>query len=542
MAAHRCLCVILTLWMVSSRPSASILPGAPVFGAWWGTPESRKIVKLADRARRAGDMARAEFFYRQGYADAARRRDERAMVGYLNGIAACSLTQLHYQDALKTLLLAKSYAQSIGDREALGAIDVNLSSLYLQVWDLDSALNSAEEGQAAGESLGRPYFLADLLIQLGRLHDIKRDGEAARFYRQGIELAESSGQKQVAARGLDLLGEERLGQKDLDAAGKAIEQGMRLRESFSPSELDLSWWRRGALELARGRLPEAAYYTDLALNAKGNAPEYRLKHQRGLIREAMGDRAGALADFSEAVKSSSRWRLEVLPSSASLTGANEMLDGLVFTSFIEAAAREAQRTGNPRWAIEAFEALELNRAASLRESLGLAEAWHKRVPGQYWEMLANFRRLDVAGKEAGSMKEASRRLDSELAEMEAKAGLAFRQKNSESFRDQTSLIHFRQGLGGSEILLSFELGERESYLWSVTRKELHLYTLGSKKKIEILAGRFGDAVQAGRPEAVELGGSFIASCSVNWGRRRHRSRHGCFPSKGHCSRYRSLHL
>lgn len=106
MATNRCLCVILTLWMVSSRPSASILPGASASGAWWGTPESKKFAKQADSARRSGDLRGAEAFYKQGYEDAVRRRDERATIGYLNGIAAVRLTQLRLGAALETLLEA----------------------------------------------------------------------------------------------------------------------------------------------------------------------------------------------------------------------------------------------------------------------------------------------------------------------------------------------------------------------------------------------------------------------------------------------------
>ena len=220
--------------------------------------------------------------------------------------------------------------------------------------------------------------MPNLLIQLGRSHDIQHDGMALSFYRQGIDAARESGDRQLEALGLDLLGEERLGHGDLDEAAKAIEEGMHLREKVSPKDLDLSWWRMGELKSRQGDWAEAARYTDLALKAKGTAPEYRLKHQRGMIRMAMGDRAGALADLREAVQLSSRWRLEVLPASSSLTAANEMLDGFVFSSFIEAAASEALRTGNQRWAGEAFEAVELNRAASLRESRSLADAWHRK--------------------------------------------------------------------------------------------------------------------------------------------------------------------
>ena len=281
MVTKWCLCVILTLWMVSSRPSASILPGASASGAWWGTPESKQFAKQADNARRNGDLSRAEALYRQGYVDAERRYDERAMVGYLNGIAAVRLTQLRLSAALETLLEAKSHARAIDDRTALGAIAVNLSNVYLQVRDVDSALKELEDGRTAIAPLHRPYYMPSLFIQLGRAHDIQHDGLALSFYRRGIEAARESGNKPAEALGLDLLGEERLGQRDLDEAENAIEAGMRLREKFSPAELDLSWWRMGELERLRGNWAEAARYTDLALNAKGTAPEYRLKNQRG---------------------------------------------------------------------------------------------------------------------------------------------------------------------------------------------------------------------------------------------------------------------
>jgi len=491
--------------MVSSRPSASILPGEPSFGAWWGTPESKKIARQADSARRAGDLKAAEACYRQGYDDAVRRKDQRAMAGYLGGIAACNLTQLHYRAALESLLEAKSRAKSIGDREALGAIAVNLSTVYLQVRDLDNARKEAEEGLAAAAALHKAYFLPNLLIQLGRLHDKPGDDSAVSFYRQGIELATTSGDKQVEALGLDLLGEERLGQGQLADAAQAIEAGMRLRQEFSPSELDLSWWRMGELKRLQGDLAEAARYTDLALKAKGKAPEYRLKHQRGRIRMATGDRSGALADFRTAVELSSGWRIEVMRASSSLTAANELLEGYVFSSFVEAAAQEALATGNQRWAGEAFEAVELNRAACLRESNALSDAWHRKVPPEYWETLDKLRMADVkvGGREQGS--DESRRLHLELAEMESEAGLGFQAKNSESFSDQTSLIHFQHGLGRSEVLLSFHLGDSESYLWEVTRETLHLQKIASRGEIRSQVLKLEDAVRAGRPEAVELG-------------------------------------
>ncbi len=507
---HRCLCVILTLWMVCSRPSASILPGASAFGAWWGTPESRDIARKADGARRAGDLKTAESYYREGYQDALRRQDERAAVGYLNGIAACQLTQLRYGDALETLLEAKSHAGAMGDWEALGAIAVNLSSVYLQVWDFDSALKEAEEGRAAAAHLRRPYFLPNLMIQLAYSHEILRDGSAESLYRQGIAAAEAARDKPLEALGRDLLGAEQLRQGQLQEAERSIRAGMRLRESASPKDLGYSWRWMGALKLASGDLTEAARYTDLALNAERRAPAYLLIHQRGEIRGAAGNPSQALDDFELAANLASRWRLQVLPSSSALTAANERLEREVFTSFIEAAAREALRTGSRRWAEKAFQAVELNRAASLRESLALSDAWHRKLPPDYWETLARLRAVDSQSllkmpPRKVAPNDESRRLRLELAEMEAKAGLGFPAKNSEIFRDQTSLIHFQQGLGRTEVLLSFHLGEHESYLWIVTRETLQLKKIAARREIQTQVLALEEAVRAGRPEAVELG-------------------------------------
>jgi CHAT domain-containing protein len=192
-----------------------------------------------------------------------------------------------------------------------------------------------------------------------------------------------------------------------------------------------------------------------------------------------------------------RWRAGVLPASSFLTAANEKLEEKVFASFIEAASREALRTGDRELAQEAFEAVELNRAASLRESRALADAWHRKVQPEYWETLERLRKTE------GS--EESRRLRLELSEMEAKAGLGFPTKNYENIRAQGSLIHFRPGIGRSEVLLSFHLGARESYLWAATHDSLQIYRLAPEREIQARVGEFEEAVEAGRPEAVGLG-------------------------------------
>jgi len=502
----RCLCVILTLWMVWQSPSPPIRSEAPDFGRWWGTPESREIARKADKARREGDLASAESFYKAGYEDALHRHDERAAVTYLNGIAACRLTGLRYRAALETLIEAKRRAKQIKDRVALGAIAVNLSSVYFQVYDFASARREAEEGREAVTGLKKPYYLPNLLLQLARLHKkLEPTAPAAPMYKEGIEAARKAGDRPLEALGLDLLGEALLEEGLPGDAEKAIADGMALREKFAPRDLGYSWGWMGAVMLAEGRLQEAARDTDRALHSEVRTPDYLLKNQRGRILMAQGSRAEALKDLRDAVNLASRWRVGVLPASASLTATNQQLEQLVFASFVEAAADEALRTGDRRWSEEAFEAMELNRASSLRESLELADAWRQRAPVEYWEKLGRLRLVDSKMLGEKPRSEESQRLRLELAEMEAKSGLGFSSKNSEIFRGQSSLIHFQDGLGRSEVLLSFHLGDKESYRWELTRESFRLRKIAGKGKIREQILAFSEALRSGRTEADELG-------------------------------------
>ena len=75
-----------------------------------------------------------------------------------------------------------------------------------------------------------------------------------------------------------------------------------------------------------------------------------------------------------------------------LVTANAGLEQQIFRSFIELGAKQALRTGSAQWAADTFQAVEWNRAASLRESLALTDVWRKKLPPEYWESLAKLSR------------------------------------------------------------------------------------------------------------------------------------------------------
>ena len=505
------LCLILTLWMTGSRPPTAIPPRSPDPSHWWDQG-SLQIQKEALRLRKAGDYRAAESVYRQGYREAVRLGDKLATVRYLMSVGGCQFGDYRYRAALASFLEARDLARGIGDRQDLGAIAVNLSSLYLQVWDVPAALRAADEGlaeSAATAKDGNSYFEPALLLQLGRLHATLRDGLADRFYVDGIAAARAHMNTEVEAVIWDLLGEERLAAQQLDAAGQAFGEAHRLQLLFNPAQLGFAYSHLGALALARGQLKTADLLISRALDAARRGapawPEYLLLNQRGRIRLARGQEDAALADFSAALDSVSRWRKEVLPARSSLTSSNVALDAQVFRSFIETAAARAVATGSRAWAERAFQAVELNRAASLRASLALAEVWKKKLPPEYWDLLGELGAEEALTLRGVRPNTRADRLRLKLTEMEAQAGVGLNPNKDENFLSRTSLIHFQEGLRDSELLLSFSLGRKESYLWAVSRGRVRLYRLAGEQEIANAVQAFREALPAGGAEAIRRG-------------------------------------
>ena len=486
----RCLCVVLTLWMAVSRPSAAARFGRSSLSLWWGTQDESKIRQEALKYRQAGDFASAEQAYQKGFRRAVQLHDDLASVRYLTGAGACQVLEFRFREAFESLLRARQMAVATHADLELGAIAFNLSSLYLEVQDIGSAARAANEGLENIRSLAHPYYETQLLLQLGRIHAALEDQQAGGFYARAIEAARGQGSPQLEARGWDLLGEARLRGGQLKDAERALDEAFRLRRNAVPADLAFSYALLGALKLAQGDENSAARFTELALDARGGPPKFLLKNQRGQIRLASGNLADALHDFSSAIDLSAQWWRGILPAESVLAGANVDLEHTVFQSFVETAARQALATGDPHWRSEAWQALEMNRAASLRDSLSLAEAWREGLPLEYWELLARLR-SEQPGVEIN-------RLKLKLTELEVKAGMVLPNISSENFRTKNSLTHFQDGLSSSELFLSFSLGKERSYLWAVTRNSVSLHPVPAAGLIRAEIDVFRDALRNGR--------------------------------------------
>ncbi len=510
----------LLLWMASSRPAAAVRTG--LSGSSSGSSALQKQVDsalaLALEYLKAGDSAAAEALYQNEYQAARLRGEDRPAINFLIGLSSCRLARYDLRGALEAALEAKRLAMLKGYRSSLATLDVNLSSLYQQVGDMDSAWSAAEEARAISATLPRFSHRAQVLMQLARLSAGRGDHVAENLYAEALEAARERGDVSLEAQAWDLLGSHYL---DLGLAAEAerpIEEAFRLRTLFRPKERGYSYGLLGELKRLQGDLDRASMFTERSLAADASAapswPAYRLFHQHGQIRLARGDVDGALGDFRHALELAIPARFEAPPAMASLDGQSDWLQTAIFDSFIETAAARAIETGDRKLGAEAFAALELNRAASLRESLALAPVWRRKLPAEYWSVLSRLRSeearvIQVESASRGEME----RLKLKLTEMEAEAGLEFANSplnKRENFSRQTSLTLFQEGLSQYELLLSFELGESASYLWAVSRTSFSLHRLRRAHDLRAAISDFREAIRTGRPGSEEQGARLYA--------------------------------
>ncbi|HEY2844645.1 MAG TPA: CHAT domain-containing tetratricopeptide repeat protein [Bryobacteraceae bacterium] len=491
-------------------------------GSWWETPQFAPFTEKARQLRANSDFIGLESVYEEGYERAEALGNQPAEISYLTNLGTARMFALHYAPALEAYLAANTLAEKSGDWTAIGGIAVNLAVLYQQTGDAKSALTALERGKAAVDRLRTPpVYMGQLLMRLRSLQIGLNEGPTPPRYEDAIEAARQTSEPEAEAAAWDLLGKEKIAAGELAEAESDLGRGLRVRSTLSKGNLGFSYGVLGGLRLAQANRAtgkeqqelarEAVALTERALQGGPSDPAlYTLLHQRGQIREMLGQTELALEDFSTAVNRAHRWSEGVPPAQSLMTGVHVGLQHQVYASFVEAAAEEALRTGSQVWASDAFLALEANRAANLQESRTLAPVWKKRLPMAYWQTLAKLNQYEVAeevyGRADRTISSAtSERLRLVLTEMESVAGLGFSRTSPENFRARTSLTDIQHGLGESDLLLSFYLGKEKSYLWTVTQTTLKLSRLPGAADLGAGVTRFRKAVLSGGTAEEQLG-------------------------------------
>lgn len=476
-------------------------------------PELSETRARANALFRAGDYLASIRLYQGGYEEAKRRGFPRTAVRLLNNLGGAQYRVFRYRDAIQSYLAARDLAISLNDRETLGALYMNLSSLYLRMGETAAARESAEHGLKLPPEATSKYR-PKLLIQCALIKVRQsQPNQAVDLLRDAIEAARTQLDMSSEAEAWNELGNALLDLGQLPAAERALLEAFRLRK-FTKGDLYFAYQSFAHLRVLQGDLPSASGFCDKALASArvGSPPAMWIAYyDRGKVKLAQSRVDEAFADFGAALASARQWRAEVLPADAFRVSADVELDR-VYSAYIEAGSRLYAQTGRKQFAEQTFEAAEEGRASSLR-ALWAGPDLTKTMPGEYWQALADLYKAEsnAVRSEAAGNAAALRGAELKLAEMETRAGLDFPRNPGISDANAIGAIErTRKALRQSEAFLGFHLGDAESYLWVVAREGFEFHRLPGRAYFVEAIGRFVKALRDNSPDAVELGNALYS--------------------------------
>jgi tetratricopeptide (TPR) repeat protein len=412
----------------------------------------------------------------------------------LGDVGACQFALHQYRPALQSFLEAHRQAEAAGDRSAAATWDINIASLYSELGELDAA-SEWIQGTIRRLNAKDRKNLPQILIQLATLRARQdRMPEARQLFNEGIEAADRAANLSLYANGWNRLGEEYLKRGQLALAEAPLLEAYRIRK-LNRLALDASYRSLGRLRLEQGDLTSAATLLDRAVELSaqphGWIPTWDTYHYRGRVRMAQGRLRDALGDLRIAVRLARDWRWNAPPDDAARMGTEGWL-ALVHSALVEAGNRLYLETREPALIRETFEAVEENRASSLRAVLSRGRTPDPSgLPPAYWETLARLQRAEVQALRTQDTRsqETVAGVRAELVRMELALGPAVAPLPS-SLLERT-----RQALDDESALLSFQLGDRISWLWALDREGLALYALPARAEVESQAQAAAKAIR-----------------------------------------------
>ncbi|MGD0774159.1 MAG: CHAT domain-containing protein [Candidatus Solibacter sp.] len=412
----------------------------------------------------------------------------------LGNIGACRFGLHQYRPALQSFLEAHRQLEAAHDPSGAASFGFNIASLYSELGELDAAAEWIQ-GTIGRLNAKDRKNLPQILIQLATLRARQdRMPEALRLFKEGIEAADRAGDLSLYANGWNRLGEEYLKRGQLALAEAPLLEAYRIRK-LNRLALDVSYRSLGRLRLEQGDLTSAAALLDRAVELSGQPqgwiPTWDTYHYRGRVRMAQGRLREAMADLRIAVRLARGWRWNMPPDDASRMGTEGWLE-LVHSALVEAGNRLYLETREPALIRETFEAVEENRASSLRAVLGRGRTPDRaELPPAYWETLARLQRAEVQAlrRPDARSQETVASVRAELVLMELALGPAMAPLPS-SLLERT-----RRALDDGSALLSFQLGDRISWLWTLDRDGLALYALPPRAEVEWQAEAAAKAIR-----------------------------------------------
>ncbi len=422
--------------------------------------------------------------------------------------SACDIRLFRYRAAIESAETGSQLALRVHDQTRAGIAAVNIALTYRLLGDFALAERKQREavrlltGSSRQDALAQALFsYAFIEMSSGKTLDGKHSSD------QAIAVARNANLPSIEAVAWDSRGTSLLLSGNIPEAEQALNHAYSIRERLHDTDgLSQTLEHRAELELKKCEYELALKDIDQAFASAGpvfkGSPQYYPIHVRAQILLGLGRKSDALAEFHRAVEAATTWRRSAMPGDASSIETVAFLHD-VYQDYAELAAELALERHEPELSRRAFEALAENRAASLREQLTLVLSQNSSLPPRYFELLSEFQSAQARvtlGESSAVNEEKLQQIRLELSDLEDQIGIKGKNLSPAKEKNalQNSLRNIQLRLGKSDVLLSFCLGKKKSFLWTITGDEVNLYPLPAESQIASQAKTFSDSVQSGQ--------------------------------------------
>ena len=479
---------------------------------WSWRLRQQNLLSLRSRTNKlvaAGKYAEAAEAFEQGYLEALALNDKVLEVHFLNGVGAARFALLEYGRAIDALVRTRSLARQMGNQKYLTAATANLCNLYIQSGDLSSARSAAEEGLTI-DSRENLAYRAQLLDTLGLLAAVSGDHISAhRFFLDAVNEAEPFASDRIRFEAWSHYAQELLHSGDLDGAEAAALNAYRIGHLDTVRELRPAYLTLARIYRARGNSHQALALAERGLAIPARRSDRQLwrmyfLYERAMVFTGDGRVTEAVADLRQALSYASDWREAIAPSDSLRSGAEFWLKD-VYNAYIDLAERQNA-------AAQAFLAVEEERSASLLQMLrdSVSGGDRKTLSGQYREDLARLRALEIErivnpkASDENRTEQIRQRISEEETQSAARL-LPASLKKRETFLSSNTLGNVQRRIGPEEAILSFHLGNTDSYVWGLTRSHIEMHRLPPRDALVTIAGQFNRAVQESAQDRDRIG-------------------------------------
>ena len=407
----------------------------------------------------------------------------------------------NYEGARRAALSTIDIAKQLPDASLLAAGQLLLGRIEEVAGDYEAALARYEQGLHAGA--GDRFAEPGLRNALGFLRLRRGEHEeAARQFEERLKLAAIFVQRDAEALARVGLGDVRLATGDRESARQMYAAAAETLRRGVPTLRCIAIQRLGRLALSESRLDEAAahFAEMLAINRQMGNPPCEAEAQAGIadIALARNDLDAADVAARQVIQIAEQFR-EAVPSLESRALGFGAL-APAFDRAVEVSMRRAERGDTNA----VGRALLLNERALARGLLDhLSQVgWdsrpasdrlaleRRRVREQWRVRVAQYQVAALTERDPGRaerLRQEMTGLELQLRDLEAR-GDDGDERRARVIRPQVlDLDAVQQLLDPDTTLIEYALGEHQSYLWIVTARELHGFSLPRRAEIESAA-------------------------------------------------------